>query len=191
MRCRARSTDNIARLGWPTRCLNPNECVPPDQKDTHTHTFSATHTLQHMLAPTRVPRSTHRYRYINRPHVALSDRCSECSPGHNGDCRVSTVNTTGGADGSIDSARAPEQGAMALVHTRSALSDAVGLGALADGSAAGQRLFVLGGSDPRSKPLGKAAVFTAHEAEAGPKNGSWATIKAMGSMREGKTLPSH
>ena len=45
-------------------------------------------------------------------------------------------------------------------------------------AAAAARLFALGGSDPRSMPLGKVAAFS----PAG--NGSWAPARAMGGIRE-------
>jgi N-acetylneuraminic acid mutarotase len=54
------------------------------------------------------------------------------------------------------------------------------LAAAAVGEAA-PRLFVIGGSNPGSQPLGKAAAFSPSNGI----NGSWAPVAAMGSMREG------
>ena len=45
---------------------------------------------------------------------------------------------------------------------------------------ADQHIYVLGGSDPRNLPLGKVAMYTADSG-----NGSWASIKAMGTIRYG------
>lgn len=45
-----------------------------------------------------------------------------------------------------------------------------------------EKIYVLGGSDPRVQPLGKVAAFTP---PAGGNNGSWAQVPAMGSVRAG------
>lgn len=51
----------------------------------------------------------------------------------------------------------------------------------ADEAATTQRLFVIGGTDPRISPQGQVAAFTLNSAKT---NGSWAPSLAMGSVRE-------
>eukprot|EP01046_Picozoa_sp_COSAG06_P015834 COSAG06_NODE_1027_length_11028_cov_3.385031_14_plen_110_part_00 len=68
-------------------------------------------------------------------------------------------------------------GVLLLIAACSAASAAAAAAAAAP---AGQRLFVLGGSDPRKKPLGMVAAFTL---DADKTNGTWETVAAMGSVR--------
>jgi N-acetylneuraminic acid mutarotase len=69
-------------------------------------------------------------------------------------------------------------GVLLLIAACSAASAAAAAAAAA--APAGQRLFVLGGSDPRKKPLGMVAAFTL---DADKTNGTWETVAAMGSVR--------